>query len=101
MTTETYDKKPKFDPNKPFEPVDEKPAFDPNKPFEAADEPSKKKVGSVVFPELESETPSTLKRDDEIISLANEFNRISGRVKEIESPIYTPGGGTIMPKARH
>ena len=43
MTTETYDKKPKFDPNKPFEPVDEKPAFDPNKPFEAADEPSKKK----------------------------------------------------------
>jgi hypothetical protein len=63
MTTETYDKKPKFDPNKPFEAVDEKPAFDPDKPFEAVDEPSKKKVGSVAFPELESETPSTSKDD--------------------------------------
>lgn len=43
------DGKPKFDPNKPFEPVTEtanKPAFDPSKPFEPAEESVKKKVAT-------------------------------------------------------
>lgn len=34
MTTETYDNKPKFDPNKSFVPVNEKPPFDSSKPHE-------------------------------------------------------------------
>jgi hypothetical protein len=43
MTTETYDNKPKFDPNKPFTPVEGKPAFDPTKSFEAVDDEKVKK----------------------------------------------------------
>lgn len=92
MTTETYDKKPKFDPNKSFEPDESgKPAFDPNKSFEEDSQVVKKKVGSVSFPELESAAPSISKTPNEIIALANEFNKISGRVSAIEQPIYGTG----------
>jgi len=50
MTTKTYDNKPAFDPNKPFEAIEEKPAFDPNKPFEAV---KKKKVAVPSYSQVE------------------------------------------------
>jgi hypothetical protein len=105
MTTETYDKKPKFDPNKPFEPVDEKPKFDPNKPFEAADESSKKKESSQsigIGEDGQSQFPTSM---EGVLRTAvrgtkppDEKNKF---IKPLEVPISIDAGVNQDKKANH
>lgn len=93
----------------PFEGMvlDEKVKADGDKnPFAGMtlDVPQKKKTGSVIVGESYAgsglETPSTSRPNSgQIIALANEYGKVSGRIKELEKPMATPGGGALLPKA--
>jgi len=93
MTTETYDTKPKFDPNKPYEPIADggKPKFDPNKPYE----PVKKKEVSGNTSKTVSTVGTTAQKPvgDDLSELALQVTpeQIAQSQRLAQSPFHTNG----------
>jgi hypothetical protein len=98
----TYNDKPKFDPNKPFQEVKEpKPKFDPTQKFEVVAEAPKKKVGGLgsalgaaVGKQLASAPPSTSKDryEQEVSSTKNNLEEFNKRLKGETIFRQTPAG---------